>query len=397
MIVYNLLFLLLSFSGLQSCNSLQVQMQSKISGKITLHLDWKPVLYLVQPRSFSEINANYAGVVVDSAVINQDGSFYFKNLPKSERPELYLIEIQRQSSRFANKLEDDSILSANYMPVLVKPGEDISITAQSDRFQAGFFIKNPSADNRSLMLLRDVRHMAFAKWQSVIAAIDNDEHAIIEQEKALLEFQQPLMAFADSTKSVWAALAAIRWVSPSNDFERVPEFLHRQCGRWSGQQAEMPFVRQLCDQAGAEKLPVLVGDKIPDFPLPTQAGDTVALKSLSGKKLTILDIWASWCAPCRRENREVLAPLWDNYRDKGLQIIGYSIDSGDKAWENAIAKDGAVWPQTSHLTGDETPLMDAFRIRTIPANFILDKDGKVLAKNLHGEELRRFVEDFLAD
>jgi peroxiredoxin len=393
MAFHKLILFLLVFSATQGCSSTQ----PGISGKITLHPDWKPVLYLVQPRSFSELNANYAGLVMDSAGIDQDGSFYFKNLPKSERPELYLIEIQRQSTRFANKLEDDDILLANYMPILVEPGENISITAQSDRFQASFSIAKPSPDNQALLQARDIRHLAFAKWQSVMATIDDDEHAIIEQEKALLEFQQPLMAFADTTKSVWAALSAARWVSPSNDFERVPEFLHRQCGRWSGQQAEMPFVRQLCDQAGAEKLPVLVGDKIPDFPLPTQAGDTVALKSLLGKKLTILDIWASWCAPCRRENREVLTPIWADYRDKGLQIIGYSIDSGDNAWKNAIAKDGAAWPQTSHLTGDETPLMDALRIRTIPANFILDQDGKVLAKNLHGEELRRFVEDSLAD
>ncbi|NUQ24803.1 MAG: TlpA family protein disulfide reductase [Saprospiraceae bacterium] len=382
------LFLLL-FSATQGCSSTQ----PGISGKITPHPDWKPVLYLVQPRSFAELNANYAGIVVDSAVADKAGNFNFKNIPKIERPGLYQIEIQRKESRFANKLEDDDISSANYMPVLIAPGENISITAQSDRFQAGFSIAKPSPDNQALLQVRDIRHLAFAKWQSVMAAIDNDEHAIIEQEKALLEFQQPLMAFADTTKSAWAALSATRWVSPSNDFERVPEFLHRQCGRWSSQQAEMPFVRQLCDQAGAEKLPVLVGDIIPDFPLPTQAGDTVALKSLLGNKLTILDIWASWCAPCRRENREVLAPLWDNYRDKGLQIIGYSIDSGENAWKNAIAKDGAVWPQTSHLTGDETPLMDALRIRTIPANFILDQDGKVLAKNLHGEELRQFIEN----
>ncbi|MBK8703199.1 MAG: TlpA family protein disulfide reductase [Saprospiraceae bacterium] len=362
MAFHKFVLILLVFSATQGCSSTQ----PGISGKITLHPDWKPVLYLVQPRSFAELNANYAGIVVDSAVVDKAGYFSFKNIPKIERPGLYQLEIQRNDSRFANKLEDENISSANYMPVLIAPGEDISITSQSDRLQAGFSIKNPSADNRSLMLLRDVRLMAFAKWQSVMAAIDNDEHAIIEQEKALLEFQQPLMAFADSTKSVWAALAAIRWVSPSNDFERVPEFLHRQCERWSGQQAEMPFVRQLCDQAGAEKLPVLVGDMIPDFPLPTQAGDTVALKSLLGKKLTILDIWASWCAPCRRENREVLTPLWTNYRDKGLQIIGYSIDSGENAWKNAVAKDGAVWPQTSHLTGYEMPLLDALRIRTIP-------------------------------
>ncbi len=388
-----IILILLVFSATQGCSS----SQPGLSGTITLHPDWKPVLYLVQPRSFAELNANYAGIVVDSAVADEKGGFSFKNIPKIEQPALYLVEIQRKGTRFANKLEDGDISTANYMPIVVEPGSQVELAAPSDRLQAGFSIKKPSPDNQALLKLRDIRQAAFAKWQAAVAAIPDDEHALLEQEKALFEFQQSLMAFADTTQSTWAALAAIRWVSPQNDYERVPEFLHRQCGRWSGRQAELPFVRQLCDQAGAEKLPVLVGDAIPDFPLPMQAGDTATLKSLLGEKLTILDIWASWCAPCRRENREVLTPLWNTYRDNGLQIIGYSIDSGEGAWKNAIAKDGAAWPQSSHLTGDETPLMDALRIRTIPANFIIDGNGRVVAKNLHGQELLDVVKKYMGE
>ena len=111
-----------------------------------------------------------------------------------------------------------------------------------------------------------------------------------------------------------------------------------------------------------------------------------------------MDIWASWCAPCRVENRNVLVPLWENYNDRGFQIVAYGLESSKSAWENAIERDGAYrWLHASHLEGDQNPVMDSLRLRTIPANFFLDKKGKVLAKNLHGQDLIRFVQDYLVN
>ena len=114
-----------------------------------------------------------------------------------------------------------------------------------------------------------------------------------------------------------------------------------------------------------------------------------------GKRLTLVDIWAAWCAPCRKENKTVLAPLWHDFEDKGFQIIGYSIDNNPQAWKAAIAGDGATWLQASHLTGDSTPFMETLHISTIPANFILDAEGRIVAKNLFGEDLSEFVKTYL--
>lgn len=91
----------------------------------------------------------------------------------------------------------------------------------------------------------------------------------------------------------------------------------------------------------------------------------------------------------------VLTPLWSAYKEKGLQIIGYSIDNNASSWKSAVLKDGATWSHASHLTGDATPFLEALRISTIPANFILDAEGKIIAKNLNGESLIGFVKDRL--
>ena len=368
-----------------------------ISGRIVLAEGWKPRLYLVQPRSFSEIASNFSGAIIDSAAIAADGSFAFSKRPVLEEKQLLELCAQLVSSRFPNQLLDDHPLKANYMPIVIQPGETLEITADISSLQATCSIKQPSATNTALLSLRDLRHHAFRQEQLAQqqGSDDHDEAALLEREAALLRFRQPLMAFADTCSLLLPSLVAARWVSTDGDYERVPEFLVRQCQKWSQAEAKSQWVGQLCKAGNRANLPVLTGDKMPNAPLPMASGDTVLLHALLGSRLTVLDIWASWCAPCRRENRDVLAPLWAQYQAAGLQIIGYSIDSSPAAWKAAIVKDGASWPHASHLSGDAAPLMDTLRIITIPANFILDNQGKVIAKNLHGATLKDFVEAYL--
>ncbi len=378
--------------GATQCST---QPSSPIAGNIRLSKGWKPVVYLVQPRNFAEIATNYSGVIVDSAAIGSDGSFAFPKPPLTETKTLFQICIQKIGNRFPNQLLDHELPGSNYMPVVATKGEPLDISAEAEHFQASFLIQNPSADNRALLRLRDVRHNAFGQEGLKMAEGEHtDEAALLEREAALHRFRQPLMAFADSSTSLWPALVAVRWVSPESDYERVPEFLFRQCEKWQEKAPGNPWAEQLCKLGTREKLPVLIGDIIPDFPLPMVSGDTVQLHTLLGNKLTILDVWASWCTPCRRENREILSPLWALEKEHGLQILGYSIDSSPAAWKAAITKDGASWPHASHLSGDATPFLERLRITTIPANFILDAQGKVIAKNLHGDALKVFLAEY---
>ncbi len=103
-----------------TCSSCSTQ--PLLSGKITVKEGWKPVVYLIMPRSFSEIAANYTGLVVDSAQISPDGQFAFKGIPNSGQPVLYQLVVQPSDSRYANQLLDDNPLLSNYMPIVVTPG-----------------------------------------------------------------------------------------------------------------------------------------------------------------------------------------------------------------------------------------------------------------------------------
>lgn len=130
----------------------------------------------------------------------------------------------------------------------------------------------------------------------------------------------------------------------------------------------------------------LIGKMAPDFSAKTPQGTVVSLKQSLGK-ITIIDFWASWCGPCRKENPNVVA-LYNELHSKGLNIIGVSLDKDLNKWNEAIAKDKITWTQVSNLKEWEDPIAKLYGVEQIPTTFILDGSGIVIAKDLRGDELR---------
>ena len=122
--------------------------------------------------------------------------------------------------------------------------------------------------------------------------------------------------------------------------------------------------------------------------MPVMRGDTIPLYSMLGARLTLIDLGASWCAPCQYENKKTLVPLWEEFHKDGFEIIGYALHSSENGWNNAIKTDGADrWHHASHLNGDDSPLFRQLKISTIPANYLIGADGTILEKNLHGGDM----------
>ncbi|GAB2773865.1 TlpA family protein disulfide reductase [Salinimicrobium soli] len=372
-----------------ACNS-----PADISGKLVGVNDEGVKLYLIQPNSLQEVAASYFGKVIDSAVADEDGYFEFHNLPAITEPVLLEIAV-KQPGKAANYLNNDDPTNSNYMPVVWK-AKPLQVTAGVDQFQKTFSIEDPSEVNYALLELRDIRQAAYENYLAGKQWQVKDGSQLLEKEHAILQYQTELMKFANNTEYFLPALVALRWVSPGINYERVPEFLVNQCDKWKKDQPDHRWVQQLCQMSDRGNLPVLEGDFFPDFELPMLNKDTLSLQEQLGDKLTIIDLWASWCAPCRKENREVLGPLWEEYHDRGLQIIAYGLESDEATWRKAAERDGATkWLQASDLQGDDAAFLKRIRIRTIPANFILDDKGRVIAKNVHGEDLTELVKRYL--
>jgi peroxiredoxin len=138
---------------------------------------------------------------------------------------------------------------------------------------------------------------------------------------------------------------------------------------------------------------VEVGGKAPDFSAKNPEGKEVSLKESMGK-VTIIDFWASWCGPCRGENPNVVA-LYKELHAKGLNIIGVSLDKDAAKWKEAIAKDGLVWPQISNLKFWDEPIAKQYNVESIPATFILDAKGVIVARDLRGDALKAKVNELL--
>lgn len=139
---------------------------------------------------------------------------------------------------------------------------------------------------------------------------------------------------------------------------------------------------------------VAVGSVAPDFSAPDPSGKMVSLKQCMGK-VTLIDFWASWCNPCRAENPNNVA-LYNEFHAKGLNIIGVSLDKDGAKWKEAIAKDKLAWPQISNLKYWDEPIRVTYGVESIPATFLLDANGKVVAKDLTGAALKAKVAELLA-
>jgi len=139
---------------------------------------------------------------------------------------------------------------------------------------------------------------------------------------------------------------------------------------------------------------VQIGKEAPNFSAPNPEGKTVSLKESLGK-VTIIDFWASWCGPCRVENPNVVA-LYNEFHAKGLNIIGVSLDKDAAKWKEAIANDKLAWTHISNLKFWEDPIAKQYNVKSIPATFILDASGKIVAKDLRGAELKAKVAELLA-
>ena len=139
-----------------------------------------------------------------------------------------------------------------------------------------------------------------------------------------------------------------------------------------------------------------IGSKAPDFSAPTPEGDELALKDVLGK-VTLVDFWAAWCRPCRVENPNIVN-VYKQYHDKGFNIIQVSLDRpGQKdKWVQAIKEDNiGEWNHVSNLMFWQDPIAAEYGIRAIPAAFLLDEEGKIIAKDLRGPALGEKVGELL--
>ena len=151
-----------------------------------------------------------------------------------------------------------------------------------------------------------------------------------------------------------------------------------------------------------QKIGIGIGNKAPELIGTSPKGETIKLSDTKGQ-LVLLDFWAAWCGPCRRENPNVVE-AYNNYKDKkfttgdGFTVFGVSLDRTADAWKKAIADDKLSWPyHISDLKYWNSKHAAIYGIRSIPSNFLIDSNGTILARNLRGPALEAALEKYLKE
>jgi len=136
-----------------------------------------------------------------------------------------------------------------------------------------------------------------------------------------------------------------------------------------------------------------IGEQALDFSQADADGKNISLSSFRGKYV-LVDFWASWCGPCRAENPNVVK-AYDKFKSKGFEILGVSLDEKKDKWLAAVEADKLTWTHVSDLKGWKNAAADLYGVRAIPQNVLVDPKGKIVAKNLRGDELASKLEEIL--
>jgi len=340
-----------------------------ISGTITNPGSLKKV-YLFQ--------ADSAGLtMVDSTNLGENGQFRFQR--STPYANLYDLRLGTNSIfDLIAKNGDDITFSTN----LADTSHSYTISGSDDSEKIKEFNRIGNSFNGQISKITE-------QYRAEAEKLGHESDSLISVYRPLLEKQldaqsAAILKFANENKNSLAGFYAITSIDQIRYESQLVAYADAIRDNFKDNPAVQRFERTM----DAVK-PISVGHKAPDFTTGGVDGKPVSLSDYKGKYV-LIDFWASWCGPCRHENPNVVR-LYNLYKKKGLNILGISLDVDKNAWLQAIGQDKLAWNHASDLKRFDGPTENLYHIQAIPANFLIDPQGNIVAKNIMGADLEQFL------
>ena len=353
-------------AGLASCK------ENEGSGK-RLEVDGVVKNTTAKTVYLEENTPNGRPTILDSTAVKTDGSFTLETRSKEEG--LYQLRLQDKVVPFAffindaEKINVKADLNNTTQPYTVEnsPATKALLNFDQTSYQKGMQLFSQGSKVDSLQ-------KAGAPDSVVAAAYMN----VQETANELKSFAQDFIARSNSPILTLYAVSSFQNTASNlgiKGFSRpeMAEIINN---------AVQKFPQHTALQNVQKSLP---SAKAQDFTQPDVNGNPVSLSQFKGKYV-LVDFWASWCGPCRKDNPNVVK-AYNAFKDKNFTILGVSLDQNKDAWQKAIQQDGLTWTQVSDLKFWDNAAAALYGVQAIPYNVLVDPAGNIIAENLHGEEI----------
>lgn len=366
------LYPILLFLSLSAGCSTKTPAQSSISGEIKSLP--KGVLQLILEE---DINRKKSKVIAEIPV-SESGRFKFeKELP----PHIYSLKINDEKSVMLAVEKGQNIVvtgdAAGSASLRVTGSEDTAKLESYEKFRKESLNRLVISIRNQIKELKEKGAPDNAPELIELAKLEIENY--VRHKDELIEFIKKEMGL-----SVAIYPTSIRWDGEKN----IPFLIEL------AKQFEIAHPRTEIAARVNEKVKTLtanrIGGKVAEIKMPDKNGEIVPLSAINAKYI-LIDFWGSWCPPCRRESR-LLGELYQKFKPSGFEIYGVGLESGKENWLKAIEQDKRIWTNVSTFQEFETPVAFDYAVTSLPANVLVDSSGKVIAKNLHGNELRAAVE-----
>jgi len=283
----------------------------------------------------------------------------------------------------------------NLTNIFIEAGK-ITFSAHADSINKGITNGSKTQEeldsfNESISLITEQLDTLYNQYRE---AVKNDDQVKLEDLSELIDTKdnERLARTIDYAYANNKSIVSAYLIMTNNYYLELAE-LDTITSNFDNSIKQTKYVELLLDRIN-NLYKVSIGSSFTDFTLNDTTGNPIALSSLIGENYLLIDFWASWCGPCRRENPNIVA-VYNDYNSKGFDIIGVSLDTDKNNWIKAIEKDSLTWSHVSDLQGWNSAAGKLYAVNAIPHSVILNENGTIVAKNLRGEELRDKIAELL--